>query len=208
MLNKFYNEKRIEEKFFLPKQKIFEFLSIINLLDAKKSYPNRKVQSLYMDHNNICYNDHIEGLFDRKKIRFRWYNDNYLNTVLEYKRKTSIFTSKRKLKVYKFSPHKKDVLNLIKQKNFWEISSLLPSCYIYYNRSYYNIDQKKIRITIDDNLIYGEADGVMKHLDINSYIVEVKYSNLGDVYKLYSALKKLDISLSKISKYVICKERL
>jgi hypothetical protein len=208
MLNKLVDEKRIEEKFFLPKQKIYEFISLIRLLNAKKHYPDRKVQSLYLDYNNICFIDHIEGLFDRKKIRFRWYDDDHSNTVLEFKRKTSIFTTKKKRRVDKFSPNEKDVINLIKQKSFWEISSLLPSCYIFYNRSYYVLPNNEIRITIDDNLTYGTSNRFMKELDINSYIVEFKYSDLADIDQLYLVLKKLNLSLSKISKYIICKEQI
>ena len=48
-------EKRIEEKFFLPKSKSYAFMSLINNLDAKKLHPNRKVQSLYLDYNNTCF---------------------------------------------------------------------------------------------------------------------------------------------------------
>ena len=207
MLNKLTEEKRIEEKFFLPKQKIYEFISLIKLLNAEEHYPNRKVQSLYMDFNNICYIDHVEGLFDRKKVRFRWYDDDHSNTVLEYKRKTSIFCTKNKIKVYNFIPNEKDVMNLIKEENFWEISSLLPSCYIFYDRSYFLIPNDEIRITIDDNLTFGTSMSLMKELNINSYIVEFKYSDLVNVDHLYLVLEKLNLSLSKISKYIICKER-
>lgn len=208
MLNKYADEKRIEEKFFLPKQKIYEFISLIKLLNAEKHYPDRKVQSLYMDYNDICYIDHIEGLFDRKKVRFRWYDDDYTKTVLEYKRKTSIFCNKKKQMIDNFSPRESDVLNLLKHKDLWEISSLLPSCYIFYNRSYYVIPQNKIRITIDNNLSYGSSFGLMKNLDLNSYIVEFKYSDNEEINNLYTILEKLNLNLSKISKYIICKERL
>lgn len=207
MSNEFTTEKRIEEKFFLPKPKLYNFLSILNMLEAKQTYPKRTVQSLYMDYNNICYNDHIEGLFDRKKIRFRWYNYDYSNTVLEIKRKTSIYTHKKKIKVDKFNPDKKDVFEVLKQSNFWEISSLLPSCYIFYDRNYYNICNNKVRITVDDNLRYGNSNTLMKRFDMNSYIVEIKYTDNKDVNLLYLMLKKININLCKISKYVICKER-
>lgn len=201
-------EKRIEEKFFLPKSKSYAFMSLINNLDAKKLHPNRKVQSLYLDYNNTCFDDHVAGVFDRKKIRFRWYDENHNNTFLEIKKKISIFTIKEKKKVSNFNPNEKEINKLLKKKFFWDISSLSSSCYIFYDRSYFFLPKNNIRITIDDNLVFGASDKMMKKLNIASLIVELKYTESQDINQLYAILKILNLELTKISKYIICKERL
>jgi SPX domain protein involved in polyphosphate accumulation len=39
-----------------------------------EAYPTRQVNSLYLDTLDLdTYNDHMEGLGDRQKLRFRWY---------------------------------------------------------------------------------------------------------------------------------------
>lgn len=201
-------DKRFEEKFFLPKNKLYAFLSLINNLNAKKIYPDRKVQSLYLDHNNICYDDHVSGIFDRKKIRFRWYDENINNAFLEIKRKTSIYTEKNKTKIEEFDPNENEINKLLKKKIFWNISSLLPSCYIFYDRKYYFLPNNNIRITLDNNLVFGDSIKMMKKFNKTCLIVELKYTNPKNLNNVYNILNKLNLSLTKISKYIICKERI
>ena len=208
MINESSIEKRVEEKFLLPKSKFYAFLSLIKNLDAEKLHPNRKVQSLYLDFNNICFDDHVSGVFDRKKIRFRWYDENHKDTFLEIKNKRSIYTIKTKRKISEFHPNEKEVIKLLKKKFFWDISSLSPSCYIFYDRSYFILPKINIRVTIDDNLAFGTSEKMMKKLCISSFIVELKYTESQNINQIYAILKKLDLRLTKISKYIICKERL
>ena len=43
-----------------------------------KQYPNREISSIYLDTLNYDYvRENINGVSERKKIRFRWYDDKF-----------------------------------------------------------------------------------------------------------------------------------
>ena len=69
------NENRIEKKFVLGKHKD-DFLKKLLLSNGfNKQYPDRVINSIYMDTVNYDFaKDNISGISNRKKIRFRWYN--------------------------------------------------------------------------------------------------------------------------------------
>ena len=65
---------RIEKKILINKFNLFEFKKKIFSLGATTLFKNRKVQSLYFDNlRKQMYNDSLEGLAPRKKIRVRDY---------------------------------------------------------------------------------------------------------------------------------------
>ena len=57
----------------------------------KREYPPRQVNNIYFDtaEMNLRY-DHLQGIFSRFKLRFRWYHDTWLikNGILELKQKS------------------------------------------------------------------------------------------------------------------------
>ena len=60
---------RIEEKLFIKKENLIEFLEFFNKKSAKQVYEPRNIQSLYFDNINFqTYSDSIEGLVPRKKL--------------------------------------------------------------------------------------------------------------------------------------------
>ena len=87
------SENRIEKKFVLGKFKD-DFLKKFLLINGfTKHYPDRKISSIYLDTNNYDFaRDNINGVSNRKKIRFRWYNDD----------ETKIFLRKRTKKISLF----------------------------------------------------------------------------------------------------------
>ena len=78
---------RIEKKLFIKKDNLLDFKEKILSIGTKDLYKSRKVQSIYFDNmNKDMYNDSIEGLNPRKKIRVRNYPDNINKYfLLEYK---------------------------------------------------------------------------------------------------------------------------
>ena len=77
---------RVEQKFCIHSNKLQEFYIWLNSNQGKILYPKRKITSIYFDNLSFTsYTDAIEGTVPRKKIRLRFYNDNYKKTNLAYK---------------------------------------------------------------------------------------------------------------------------
>ena len=78
---------RIEEKLYIKSEHLIDFKEFLVKHLAKKIYHQRIIKSLYFDNlNSQMYNDSIEGIVPRKKIRIRRYpNENDKNIYLEIK---------------------------------------------------------------------------------------------------------------------------
>ena len=96
---------RVEKKLFIKKENLLDFKEKISSIGAINLYKSRKVQSIYFDNiNKDMYNDSIEGLNPRKKIRVRNYPDNINKYFfLEYK----ISSIEGRFKVNKKISHKR-----------------------------------------------------------------------------------------------------
>ena len=69
---------RIEQKFDLISSNYILLLNWLKDNGFKLLYPERVVTSLYFDNNKFqSYNDTIEGITPRKKIRIRGYDSKY-----------------------------------------------------------------------------------------------------------------------------------
>ena len=80
------SDLRIERKFVLGKYRETELESILKLNGFKLLHPRRKIESIYLDTVNYDFaKDNINGISKRKKIRFRWYNNNTEEIFLEKK---------------------------------------------------------------------------------------------------------------------------
>ena len=63
---------RIEEKLYINSENLFDFKDFLNKKKANKIHEPRVIESLYFDNQNFqIYNDSIEGLVPRKKLRIR-----------------------------------------------------------------------------------------------------------------------------------------
>lgn len=156
---------RTEEKIKIDNFKINEFLLYIYKLGASKIYPDREVSSIYFDNNFFdMYHQSIEGVLPRKKIRTRYYNQKNREMFLEMKINSfeGRFKTSEKLidnKIFKFGIFDR------------EYGRCFPKIKIKYNRSYFKF--KKLRITIDQNIIYKKFLSFETKKDKNS-IVEIK----------------------------------
>ena len=78
------NENRIEKKFVLGKFKDDFFKKLLLVNGFTKQYPDRTISSIYLDTANYDFaKDNINGVSERKKIRFRWYNNNLDDIYVE-----------------------------------------------------------------------------------------------------------------------------
>ena len=139
--------KEIKFRLSLSDQKILKNKLISEGL--KKLYPKRPITSSYFDTKNLNFHlNSEEGVLPRKKIRIRWYDDNYKKLTKE----TKISSIEGRYKITK----------PIIDKNFSDISKmqiidkeygiLKPKILISYFRDYFIL--KKIRLTFDSEIKY------------------------------------------------------
>lgn len=202
------NNERIEKKFVLGKHEEDNLEKILITNGFKKHYFPRQINSLYLDTLKFNFaKDNIDGVSERKKIRFRWYNDNYDNIFLEEKKKRSFLVSKNVKKVSeKFS--KKNIIYDL--KNYFDNRSNMFNNYNYklvlltkYFRSYWISHDKKIRATIDKNLQTSAANKPYKFFQLNETILEFKFSPYNEKYfRNLFYTKNLNLRSKKFSKYL------
>ena len=174
---------RIEEKLYIHSDHIINFKEFLIKHLAKQIFHPRTIKSLYFDNlNSEMYNDSIEGLLPRKKIRIRKYpNDNDKNFYLEIKNSSVEGRFKTR-----------NIINKEKANYFEKIGLLdnqygicFPNLYVSYKREYLIRDD--VRISIDSSLVYENYKTNVIYNDLNS-IVEIKTSikkNLDDLIELF-----------------------
>jgi len=175
------NENRIEKKFVLGKYKEDYVKKILIINGFTKSFSPRYVSSIYLDTLNFDFaKDNINGVSKRKKIRFRWYNDDYSNIYLEEKNKQNFLIKKIVNKGVNFDSNEKLVQNLKKYflslnkiYNIFNYRFVLKTNYF---RSYWISDDKKIRATIDTNLKASPINNLNRKFELNDTILEFKFS--------------------------------
>ena len=199
---------RLEKKFIYQNGDTTYKSFLINGM-FKKIYPNRKINSVYFDCENLKNVwDNINGFGKRIKIRLRWYNELFNEEVfLEEKKKINLMTVKNvkslgifkdilelKKFIKKNLSHEKLILN--KHLNLSEVLT------VSYDREYYQDVSKKLRITIDKNIkIYKNIE--LKPIKIEKHILEIKYHPKYSIFCNNFVLKnKLNNRNQKYSKYV------
>ena len=175
-------DSRLEKKFvyFNGDQSFKLFLSLGMF---KEPYPARIVNSIYFDTPNLRdVWDNINGYGDRKKIRIRWYDDlNNSEVFIEEKKKINFITKKTVESIGTFKNYE-ELKNYINDKNFEKIKFILnkkinlkKTLLTQYQRNYYELPNKKLRVTVDNNIkiFYNFPK---KFIEIDKTIVELKYS--------------------------------
>ena len=202
-------ENRLEKK-FVYEQGDFSFQLFLISGMFKKIYPNRIVNSIYLDshaHKDVW--DNINGFSNRKKIRIRWYND-LLDTkaFLEVKKKIGFITQKQITEIAKFKNYQNLDL-FIKQEKYMKNELIIEKkinlkkiLFIQYQRNYFELPNKKLRITIDTNLKIFQ-DYPLRYINIDKTIVELKYKVENSTY-VNNFIKNnyLNNRNQKFSKYV------
>jgi len=191
---------RIEEKLSIDSNRIIDFKSLLSDMTAKQIYEQRKIESLYFDNLNYeMYNDSIEGLTPRKKIRVRKYPDSPdKNLYLE----TKISSVEGRFKTRKIIDNNK--FNYLKTNGILDSQYGLckPCLYVSYIRDYFKIND--VRISIDNNINYKLYSENIYQKDESS-IVEIKTSikkNLDDLIEDFPFQRK------RFSKYCNAVEKI
>ena len=162
---------RIEEKLYLRSENLIDFKKYIFKNSAEKLYKPRKIQSLYFDNINLdMYNDSIEGLVPRKKIRVRNYpNDTDNNLYLEIKN-SSVEGRFKTRKII-------DEIKLKELKNHGILDNQYGVCFptfsVSYEREYIKFND--VRLSIDQNIIYKSYKN-QNYFSERRIIVEIKTS--------------------------------
>lgn len=192
-------QKRQEIKFLVNKKFIFDLK-----LEKKinKLFPSRIINSIYFDTINLdFFHDSEEGISPRKKVRVRYYNNNFEDLNLEIKYTNSFWRTKyvKKFNINDFSN------SLIKRET--QNIALIPKTKISYLRSYYNCEIGRItmdtavncqRIYSTKNVFKKNNISKIKILDVDQIILELKTSNK---YSKFDATKFFKHKDTRMSKY-------
>jgi len=202
------NENRVEKKFVLGKYQE-DFLKKILITNGfTKYFVPREISSIYLDTLNFDFaKDNINGVSRRKKIRFRWYNDDYSKIYLEEKNKQNFFVKKNISKAIDFATKKdlvqnlkKYLLNLDKIHNNFNYQFILKTNYL---RSYWISNDKKIRATIDTNLNTSPINNLSRRLELNETILELKFSPSNEkFFRNLFIQNNFNLRSKKYSKYL------
>ena len=203
------NENRIEKKFVLGKFKddfIKKFLSINGFT---KQYPDRVISSIYLDTKNYDFaRDNINGVSDRKKIRFRWYNNDETKIFYEVKNKKN-FQVWKNIKEIKLSNDKKELLNKLKDicisKEFKYTNNFNHDFILKtnYHRSYWVSDDKKFRATIDTEINASSLKNILKPIYLPDTVLEFKFLPIYETeFRNFFNSKSYKLRSQKYSKYI------
>ena len=202
------NENRIEKKFVVGKYEEDTLKKLLTINGFKKSFPSRYISSIYLDTLNFDFaKDNINGVGKRKKIRFRWYNEDYDNIYLEEKNKQN-FVVKKNIDLYKNVKSKNDLVENLKDYFFSKTKKYKEFNYRFilktnYLRSYWISENKRIRATIDTSLNTSPINDLSRKLDLSETILEFKFSPSNETFfRNFFYKKNLNLRSKKYSKYL------
>lgn len=144
-------------------------LSIFMQSDAHNGTDGYVVRSLYFDTiGDSDFEDKVDGLDMRQKIRLRVYDPDAQTAKLELKEKTDHFQRKRSLSLSRKEAEQMiqgDYSFLLRREEKlaqWMYTFLLsrgyrPKCVVEYDRFAYMIDHNDTRVTFDKNLRASES---------------------------------------------------
>tara|TARA_Y100000816_G_C26100014_1_gene582784 strand:+ start:2062 stop:2718 length:657 start_codon:yes stop_codon:yes gene_type:complete len=202
------SDLRVERKFVLGKYRETELESILKLNGFKLLHPRRKIESIYLDTVNYDFaKDNINGISKRKKIRFRWYNNNTEEIFLEEKNKEN-FTIKKNIFDTKLNLNKNNLINELKKYFYNTNNKMMNDNYhfilkISYYRTYWISENNKIRATIDVGLKTSPINDLDKNFDLNDTILEFKFEPTEEKYfREFFWKNNLNLRAKKYSKYL------
>ena len=190
---------RIENKLFISPDNLGQFKEFLSKKLAKKIYNSRIIKSLYFDNLNFdMYNDSIEGVVPRKKIRIREYpetDDKKFYLEVKHSSVEGRFKTRKVIE--------KEKIEFFKKAGFFDdrYGTCLPNYYVTYDREYLLMND--VRISIDTNLLYQDFKSNLEYDDKNC-IVELKTSINKDQDELINDFPFQRIRFSKYCYAVEC----
>ena len=184
---------RIEQKLFIKKDALIDFkIYLKKKKDVQKLYQPRIVESLYFDNSNYqMYNDSIEGVTPRKKIRIRNYPEEIEKIYFKELKISSVEGRFKKRKIIEDREFENNIQNGIFDHQY---GLCKPKIFVKYNREYFKLND--LRITIDENIEYQSylKKFIFKDQQI---IVEIKTSIEKSLDELTSIFPFQKIRFSK-----------
>ena len=202
------NDFRIEKKFVFGKFYESNIIKILLTNGFTETFSSRKINSIYLDTQNFDFaKDNINGVNKRKKIRFRWYNNNLNEIFLEEKNKQNFQVNKIVSKI----PFLVDKDYIVRDlKRYLDKNKNKVSNYNYkfvlktdYTRSYWVSADKQLRATVDTNIKTSSINSLYNLFDLNETILEFKFHPDKEEYfrNLYSS-QNFIFRTKKFSKYI------
>lgn len=183
---------RIEKKLFILKENFVEFKKEIIKKGAKKIFKDREINSLYFDNfKKEMFQDSLEGLTPRKKIRIRNYpKDTNKRLLFE----TKISSVEGRFKTNKLINEK--YFDAITRKGIFDSKYGIckPILNVNYNREYFKMGD--VRITLDSNIFYELYNGRFIKKDLR-IVAELKTSINKDLDELAEIYPFQEIRFSK-----------
>jgi hypothetical protein len=173
--------QRLEKKFVYENgDETYKFFIISGMF--RKTFQKRIVNSIYFD-TDIYQDvwDNINGFGNRKKIRLRWYNDIKNSEVFIEEKKKINFVTKKKVQKIGIFKNFENLMDFVNNNEFKKINAILnkkinlkKTLLIRYQRNYYELPNKKLRVTVDNDLtIFQKYPS--KFIKLDKTIVELKY---------------------------------
>jgi len=187
-----------------------------------KEYSDRKVNNIYFDNHDLdSYSENLSGISSRTKIRLRWYG--YQEDLTAKPAALELKIKKNKIGWKHSEPinFNQNFQNLTKNEIVTTITkqlsndfknrfyfSNLPILANTYERSYYISADKRVRITLDKNLLFYDQR-LAERLDFenlyrpaNIIVMECK-CDANDLDYGQKVVEKVFLQPSKCSKYVL-----
>lgn len=210
--------ERKEIKFVINENQYNHFIKLIKNYIIEDNYKKSTIYNIYFDtSNDQLIRKSIEKPIYKEKLRLRSYTiiNEEANVFIELKKKYKETVYKRREKM-SYCEAKKFLSNPIPYSQITKeiayflsyYKNLQPRMFLYYDRdSYVSKDDKDLRITFDQNIIYRNYDlklenGIYgeKLLNDGTYIMEIKTNNALPLW-LVKALSSEKIYKSSFSKY-------
>jgi len=191
---------RIEDKLYIKSENLFDFKHFLKTNFCKPLHKPRIIESLYFDNHNLqTYNDSIEGMVPRKKIRIRNYpSSDDKNFYYEIKNSSveGRFKTRKIIEKEKFEEIKK--IGIYDE----QYGVCTPKLFVKYNREYFKV--KDVRVSIDTNIEYRDYKTNFRVSD-DRVIAELKTSKNKNMDELTN---DFPIQRIRFSKYCFGMEKL
>jgi hypothetical protein len=185
------------------------------------SYPPRRVNNLYFDTHGLQWlEDSLEGISERRKVRFRWYGDatSAVQGVFEVKRKLDQVSWKvrypltGKYDLEKGPRWASTIPEMMAELPPWMKSEVgadwTPILINRYRREYYVSGERGVRITLDsgqevyDQRLSAHPNLSRRALSQDTVIIEVK-GGIEVWERVKDVVSELPVSITRNSKYTL-----
>jgi SPX domain protein involved in polyphosphate accumulation len=182
------------------------------------AFEPRQVNSIYFDTPGLdMYNDHLAGVPERRKLRFRWYGEDlrFARGHVEIKNKSERAGWKNHQAIdYQLDLESKDwdeVMANLRENSSGIIRELLsivrPTLINTYQRDYYISADGLVRITLDSGLVifnqvFTARPNLWFRLGIDSIIILELKSGIENARRIADVLAHIPGRAGRYSKYV------